>query len=284
MYIRGFIGSQLRLSIVPRTLLVCCFIAGSAVASADVRFFEQQIFVKDTAVKNVVLGAPGGKDTAVSWYFVRPLALDYDNTKNCHTPGYCVTPIRYGEMKIPIDPADQLAPANTGLIHGPGTYLFIRRDGSSETRYRLAVRRSDDYVGYLTELLGVPFVYAPSYIKGKGHQTDAGLGADCVAVVIYGMRRAGRKIRYVGPPALYNLMHKIGDSTRLNKIGIRAGDVLHFGFQTAVITQDVPPLGVLNDNDRIIESYHRYVEEVRFSDLPYRNMPFDILRWDASFQ
>jgi hypothetical protein len=54
---------------------------------------------------------------------------------------------------------------------------------------------------------------------------------------------------------------------------IRVGDVLHFGFQTAVLTVDTFPYGILNDADRIIHTFHRTAEEIKFSDLPYAKGP-----------
>jgi hypothetical protein len=268
----------------------CCILSvfGLATGRASVQarggFFDQQIFVRGSALKNVILGSLHTCEErgAVSWYFAQPMALDYDNTRHCRDRGTCLKTILYMEKQIPADPAGRLIPAETGLIDGPGTYLFIEREGRTERRYRLAVRRADDYVGYITELLGVPFVYAPTYVEGKGHQTDAGLGADCVAVVVYGIRREGRNVPYVGPSKLYDLMAWIGDSSSLENTHIQVGDVLHFGFQTAVISKDLPPIGTLNAGDHIIHSFHRYVEEVRFSDLPYGGMPFDILRWDMN--
>ena len=60
---------------------------------------------------------------------------------------------------------------------------------------------------------------------------------------------------------------------------MRVGDILHFGFQTAVVVEDRPPLGLLTEADVIIHSYHGVAEEVPLGKVPYAHFPFELRRW-----
>ena len=233
--------------------------------------------------------------SAIRWYVAMPIAEDYDNYRYCgeHPAKGCHQPIHYIQRELP-ELRGQLS-FDIKSLHtfaSPGTYLIGIDTDSSETLpgreiaeleaqrlFKLVIRRDDTYVGYLTELFGVPFVLWPQLLPGKGHQTDLQLGADCVALVIYGMRRKGFQIPYVAPTALSRFMTVISDADGTGARRIRVGDVLNFGFQTAVVAEDREPLGVLSDNDLIIHTYHGVAEEIPFSKLPYRNHPFEILRW-----
>jgi len=248
------------------------------------QYEEEQIYVELSEAENVVLKhAPtwqvSGKP---QWFYAQPLALDYDNTAAGATDGPSIAPIQYTYTALPDNrdsEGNRLAINQLDVIKGAGTYLIYSQDAAGTVLHRIAVRRSDDYVGHLSELFGVPFVYYPLKEEGLGHQTDRGLGADCVATLIYGRRRLGDRIPYVSPKRLYDYTIKIGDDSHVTQTVIAAGDILHFGFQTAVISQDRPPTGTLSGNDKVIHSYHRLVEEVDFSTLAYRKMSFDILRW-----
>ena len=88
-----------------------------------------------------------------------------------------------------------------------------------------------------------------------GHQTDLRLGADCAATVTYGKRRQGYQVGYYAPKGLIRYLVEVEPTV------VQVGDVLHFGFQTALLSQDTEPIGVLNDSDMILHSYHQSVEE-----------------------
>lgn len=251
--------------------------------SAD--YLEDQIYTDVSGLTKIELShTPTWEvEGRVKWQYLRPLALDYDNTAGCDSGANCVDIIEYEVLEIGSSNDTGHTLGNKTVkdyVSGEGTYLFRSSDKKGVVLHRVAVRRGDDYIGHVTELIGVPFVYYPSDEHDLGHQTDRGLGADCVATLIYGKRRIGNVIPYVAPKRLYDYASKIGDSTVLDITKIEVADILHFGFQTAVVSKDAPPVGVLSDNDKVIHSYHEYVEEVEFGSLRYREMPFDILRWN----
>lgn len=229
--------------------------------------------------QRIEIGVSGVSPSEVRWLALLAEPLDYDNPSYCGNRKPCVQPIRYRIGEIPgLAGRAGFRLSEVPGLSAPGAHDLVVRAGRSEQRFQIAVRRDDSYVGYLTELLGVPFVYGPGP-TAEGHQTDLRKGADCVALVIYGRRRQGQRVPYVAPPRLYSYAEKIGDRGCVAGTRIREGDILHFGFQTAVVAEDKEPRGRLDDNDMIVHSYHGVAELRAFSQLPYRRAFFDILRW-----
>ena len=118
----------------------------------------------------------------------------------------------------------------------------------------------------------------------RGEDPDLRRGADCVALAIYGRRRLGFAVPYVAPPALSRYADVIASAASISaSIGaatpIAAGDILHFGFQTAVLSRDRGRRGVLDGDDLVIHTYHGVAEEARVGDLPYRGHKLQIMRW-----
>ena len=243
---------------------------------------EEQVYLKLKETKSAKLShSPSWELTdQVRWYYLEPLYLDYDNTSDC-SQSVCLDIIQYTREEITTGRnVVSLGLHQLGSRITTGTHLILSTDEVGEVLHRVAIRKEDSYIGYLTELLGVPFVYWPTFEDGFGHQTDRGIGADCVATIIYGQRRLGRRIPYVAPQKLYEYTYKVSDHTHVSYDTIQEGDILHFGFQTAVISKDLPPIGRLSNNDKIIHSFHKAVEEIDFSSLEYKSMPYDVLRWN----
>jgi hypothetical protein len=219
------------------------------------------------------------------WVLVVPEARDYDNLVLCHarkTPE-CHQPIVYVGRELPsLRGHHAFSLAQVAELAAPGTHRLFVAEGSAPTTFnedfvsalpQIVVRRGDDYVGLLSELFGVPFVLWPQKLK-TGHQTDLRLGADCSALVVYGQRRLGRRIPYVSPRGLFQLARELSEGEPLQR-----GDILNYGFQSAVLSVDTPPLGQLNPEDRVIQTYHGVAEELPLSTLPFRDAPVRFLRW-----
>jgi hypothetical protein len=218
------------------------------------------------------------------WFELHAKALDYDNTQFCDLDSTleCVAPIEwYWEEIVDVQGQTQVAVLDVVELSKPGTHrvgVFFGDPPKAEPQngLEIVVRRDDTYVGYVSELIGVPFVFWPKKTT-LGHQTDLRLAADCVATVVYGKRRMGNTVYYLAPKALTRYLEPVeaGD--------LKKGDVLHFGFQTAVLSQDFPPVGHLSDNDWVIHSHHGLVEEKEFHALPYSKQPHTVYRWLAIF-
>lgn len=230
-------------------------------------------------------------DKTWAWFVMEPLAHDYNNVATCiPVSAGCVQPISYRRRELAdLRGREEVATSELVKLLGLGTHwIAIEYDPRDKTDltetkerpapFQLNVRRNDSYVGYLTERLGLPFVYLPALTAAGEHQTDAGLGADCVALVIYGQRRLGRKIPYMAPTALKRYTTLVPRDTS-GAQPVAEGDILHFGFQTAVVSSDRQRPGLLDNEDLIIHTYHDTAEEVPFASLRYGKSPFEVRRW-----
>ena len=226
------------------------------------------------------------------WFLLKPLAKNYDNT---NTP--TLTALSYQWLELPeLKGRAKFELSEVAELTREGSHRLAVFDASPyasprtlppsavDRLFEIVIRRNDSYIGYLTELFGTPFVLWPRSTPQALHQTDARLGADCVALVIYGRRRLGEKIPYVSPTRLKGFLSFIGhcksvDQPCMLDKPIQLGDILHFGFQTAVLSGDTPPLGALNGTDLAIHTYHKVAEEIRIDSLPYRHHKLEVLRW-----
>ncbi len=223
--------------------------------------------------------APDDARRSVRWMLVVPIASDYDNVARCGDASWrgCHDPIRYREEELTaLRGRFEFDATDDPRLSSPGTHRLVARlrwhgetlafpasateeadNASAGDLLEIVVRHGDGYVGYLTELLGVPFALGPVWMPGAGHQTDLRLAADCVALVVYGRRRMGEAVPYAAPPMLRNRLEFVGSAPALmSEVGtvadvgeVKPGDVLHFGFQTAVLSRDFPPIGRLDAGD-----------------------------------
>lgn len=136
---------------------------------------------------------------------------------------------------------------------------------------QVVVRESDDYAGYLTELLHTPFILPPMRIRGL-HQTDVRAGADCAELAIYGKRREGYDIPYCGPKGISRYLDSL-------KGPVMRGAVLHFGGQVSVLYEDRGVEGLLDNDDLLIEAYGSETKIVRLADCAYAGRPLTLYRW-----
>lgn len=220
-------------------------------------------------------GSPG----EIKWFLLVPEALDYNNASYCKHAKGCAQPIGYRIKELfSIRGKTRFSVSSVPELAALGTHEIMVRAEKVKKQFQLVIRQDDSYIGYATELLGVPFVYAPAYLP-DGHQTELRKGADCVALILYARRRQGYRVPYSAPPKLYEFAEMIGDKNTISKIAIREGDILHFGFQTALIAKHRSTKLGLDDNDLIIHTYHGLAEMTTFSKLPYKDAFFDVLRW-----
>lgn len=216
----------------------------------------------------------------IRWFIAVPEPKDYSNLLPGRSRSF-VQPIEYRSREIvELRGRDRFRVNDVPNVTALGTHELLVAAGDRELHFQVVIRRNDSYVGFATELVGVPFVYAPG-MTPEGHQTDLRKGADCIAMIVYAKRRQGVRVPYFAPPKLYDYVTKIGNRDQSGIPPILEGDILHFGFQTAIVAEDLPPKGRLNGDDIILHTYHGVAETVRFSQLPYRDAHYDILRWSS---
>ena len=139
------------------------------------------------------------------------------------------------------------------------------------TVLQVVVREDDSYTGYLTELLGVPFLLPPYFLEGNKHQTDLRIGADCAEMAIYGKRRMGCQIPYVGPKGIFSYLVPIEK--------IKKGAIIHFGEQVSVVYEDVDGDGKLGKSDLLIHAWKDQVKIVTYRDSEFWGKPYGIFDW-----
>lgn len=243
---------------------------------------SQPVFILEDEVVEIRVSV---EDAVPKWYELLPKPLDYDNTEKCSPKSGpdCSVKIEWYWKEISEWHGKNNVFFQDNLPQFElGTHRFAVVSGElpspePENTLEIVVRRDDTYVGYATELIGVPFVFWPKAVQG-GHQTDLRLGADCAATVTYGKRRMGHQVGYFAPKGMLRYLVEVEPTS------VQVGDVLHFGFQTALLSQDTEPIGVLNDSDIILHSYHQLVEEVPLEQALYSGQPFKVYRWIDVFQ
>jgi len=127
--------------------------------------------------------------------------------------------------------------------------------------HQVTIHRDTTYLGYLEELLHIPFVLPPRHISGYGHQTDLRLASDCAETAIYGRRRQGYHVPYVGPKGILNYLQKADC--------FAPGVVLHFGHQVSVLYEDLGIPGKLDAEDILL---HAYTNKVELIPLGFTNL------------
>lgn len=115
---------------------------------------------------------------------------------------------------------------------------------------RLTRYRGDGYLGKLTEIFNLPYVYGSALLNFDGQRSaDARQGADCSHFIIYGRRREGVNIPYVNPGDLLPYLQPIDEFQGfqkgvafgrdgpiiLNPALLKKGVLLHFGNHVAAI-------------------------------------------------
>lgn len=137
--------------------------------------------------------------------------------------------------------------------------------------YQIIYAKRTGYLGYLEELLNVPFVLSPEFLTEFGHQTDLRVATDCAELAIYGKRREGLKVPYCGPRGIVKYLSK----TDVVKKGI----ILHFGHQVSVLYEDRGIPNAIDGEDLLIHAYELKAEIIPFKETNLYNTPYIIYQW-----
>jgi hypothetical protein len=164
--------------------------------------------------------------------------------------------------------------------------VYCEVSEGSETYTSNTVRFSryegDGYIGKLTEIFNLPYVYGSALLRVEGqYSADARYGADCSNFIIYGRRREGFKLKYMNPQQLIPSLVQIDKYSALVK-GIaygqhgpiqvtpelvRNGLLLHFGKHMAAVYRADPRGGVLGENTLVVHQLETYPEITTFGAM-----------------
>lgn len=254
----------------------------------------QPAWVYARASQKVTLHAEllrGVPDEGLRWYRIEPSTRAVDNTQ----PAFHWAKIAYateelthcrGKRACEVDVIPRHLPRNAHL-EGLGTMAFqlsatlpdgtvlqtpgaesIDRGGLSRRVFRVAIRKDDSYLGYLSELANTPYIFGSAGAEGN-HQADLLVGSDCADLAVYGIRRAGRTdVPYVSTWTIEKHAPLVVQATARSSSGAyadargrsitsaREGDLVLFPGtrHVGVLWEDRPPKGVLDEGDLLLHT------------------------------
>ncbi len=246
------------------------------------------------AGQKVVLSAHVPKAKGWKWFKLEPTTESVDNTQ----PSFHFAPIAYrateleacrDQSECPADVTPTVLP-KVEALPGVGTMGFqvevtradgtvVKTPGLESVKYggltpdvmRVAFRRDDSFLGYITELVNTPYIFGSAGPDGR-NQTDLLIGADCADLAVYGRRRMGKKAEYVSSytidkqaPERFKgvaandqgeVVDAKGKPIAFGAKGVQAGDLIHFpgSRHVAVLYEDRAPVGVLDSGDLMIHT------------------------------
>ncbi|HVE84392.1 MAG TPA: hypothetical protein VND93_16165, partial [Myxococcales bacterium] len=156
---------------------------------------------------------------------------------------------------------------------------------------RVAFRKDDSYLGYLTELFNTPYIFGSS-TQGKRNQTDDLVGADCADMTVYGARRMGLPVQYTSTYGMEKVAPLVAvkkSAEDVVRVGggpgqVHPGDVLYFpaSRHVAALYEDREPVGVLDENDVMLHTCWAPATLQRLGDAgPCFSYPIRVLRFPA---
>ncbi len=164
--------------------------------------------------------------------------------------------------------------------------------GARQDLRKVTLRRDDSYLGYLSELGGLPYVFGSTAIGREPHQAERGVGVDCADLMIYGLKRLGRdevyrSSRTLGP--ISRLVAKVelkdgryvkSDGTPLSvgADGVLPGDWLVFDGHVGAFAADRGELGVFDHDDWMIHTAWREPAEESLRVSGYGRGALRVLR------
>lgn len=144
-------------------------------------------------------------------------------------------------------------------------------------------RKDDSFLGYLTEIFNLPYVYGSALLHADGRQSaDARYGADCAHFIIYGKRRQGGAIPYVNPRGLLRYLRPLDEfggfrkgvaygrrgPIALTRAMLDAGVLLHFGKHVAAVFEHGE--GVLTERTRVVHQLEDCPRLTTFGEMARR--------------
>jgi hypothetical protein len=164
---------------------------------------------------------------------------------------------------------------------------------------RISVRRGDSYVDILEETLGTPFLMMPRTTPRGFHQAEDGMGYDCAGLAVYGARRMGMDVAYLGPEGILRYLEPVaggqffpeageslwvyrngdGESVAIGDEGLRRGDILHLRCQVSVFFEDRGIVGVLDSRDLVIQSWFDGTSICTLEENGFFGLPLRPMRW-----
>jgi hypothetical protein len=162
--------------------------------------------------------------------------------------------------------------------------------GLNDAVTRVSIRRDDSFVGFMTEMMGQPYVWASAGLTDATHQSERLEGSDCADLMVYGARRMGKRVAYTWTGGLPPVTKLLGAGTR-GEDGIyrdkngkplpytQEGDLILFPRHVGALTADKGEKGVLDDQDLILHTLFDSPKEQAIADSGYAQTAVEIRRF-----
>jgi len=255
-----------------------------------------------------------GPSVSLRWHRIEPSAA---NTSNTQSGSFRFEPIAYqttvidgvadrGSIAADVHPTlitdhgDGLGTMRYQLVVTQGTRTLstpgvdARRGrgsgGLTDAVTRVSIRRDETLVGFMTEMMGQPYVWASAGITDTTHQSERLEGSDCADLMVYGARRMGKHVAYTWTGGLPAVTKLLGAGTR-GEDGIyrdkkgkplpfpQEGDLILFPRHVGALTADKGEKGVLDDQDLILHTLFDSPKEQAIADSGYAQTAVEIRRF-----
>ncbi|MBK7071881.1 MAG: hypothetical protein IPH44_06225 [Myxococcales bacterium] len=162
--------------------------------------------------------------------------------------------------------------------------------GLTDDVQRVTLRKDDTFIGYLTEMMGQPYIWASAGPSDKAHQSEHLEGSDCADLMVYAARRAGFTIPYGWTGSLKQHARVLAsgaladDGVYRDRNGVPVpfpapGDLILFPRHVGALTVDRGTIGVVDVDDLMIHTLFDSPKEQALRDSGYADNPIEILRW-----
>jgi hypothetical protein len=250
---------------------------------------------------------------SIAWNRIEPAAANYSNTEGgtFHFTEIAYQPTAIEGAHDTTLAADVRPTLTIDHGHGVGTMRFqavitqgdhtimspgpeARRGrgsgGLTDAVLRVAIRRDDTYLGFLTEMYGQPYIWASAGMSDATHEAERLEGSDCADFIVYGARRSGKHLAYTWTGGLPEITKLVSSGTR-DDDGIyrdakgtplafpKVGDLILFPHHVGAIVEDKGTIGVLDDQDIMMHTLFDSPKEQKIADSGYADKPVELRRF-----
>lgn len=180
--------------------------------------------------------------------------------------------------------------AATVASPGPETQRSGASGGLTDAVLRVSIRKDDTFLGYLTEMINQPYIWASAGRSDVTHQSERLEGSDCADLMIYAQRRTGAKLAYTWTGALPQVTKRLGGGARGddgiyrdaggNPVAFtRPGDLVLFPRHVGALVEDRGTVGVLDDQDVMFHTLFDAPKAQAIADSGYADKPVEVRRF-----
>ena len=186
-------------------------------------------------------------------------------------------------------------------ISTPGAESY-GKIGIKDNVHRISVKGNtgNPIIDWAYSFMNQPYIWGSATPTGKSkdHQSEKYIGADCADLVVAAARKAGHNIEYGGShnisplnkrrdtefisrePGLYTdgAYRKGKELVVIGPGNVKVGDIVLYNRHVGILSKDLPPKGILSENDLIIHTLFKEPIEEPISQA--YSPPFSIVRFN----